>query len=317
MKKFVIKLMLFLLPIAIVLSLAEYALLAKGDEYSQKKKLFLNKLNDIEVLSIGTSHGYRGINPEYFDYSGFNMAEPGQPLYYDQEVISKYLKDMKKLKLVIQPIDCFSIESDPNLLTSKFYYSKYYGIPVQNRNIKDLLSLKNYSLIALDGGINSLKIIFNKLKARTMSETLFINAYGTLISKNSETSHNEKFLSKEFVTQKVDVHTKAMNSNYIKVNQDGIIKTINKLNQMKIQEVIIIFPMSNSYREDARVQKSYNKVKEYTNWLSEEHYIKIYDYFNDKRFSDEDFVDVDHLNTQGSIKLSKIINDEILKQNLG
>lgn len=317
MNKFVIKIISFLMPIIIILGLVEYSLaLIPGDEYSQKKKIFLDKLNNIEVLSVGTSHGYRGINPEYFDYSGFNMGESGQPLYYDQEIISKYLKDMKKIKLVIQPIDCFTMGLDPNMSDSKFRYSKYYGIPVENMNIKDLLNLKNYSLIALEGGVNSLKIIFNKLKGKTMSETLFINSYGTLIDKGSETMNNKESLSKESAIQRINGHTSSMNNEYIKVNQDNVIKTINKLQQMEIQEVIIIFPMSRSYREDSRVQKEYAKVIQFTDELFKDNNVKIYNYFDDKRFTDEDFVDVDHLNSQGSKKMSIIINEEILKPNL-
>ena len=57
------------------------------NDYSFKKNYLNTKSNSIEVLFLGSSHIYYGINPEYISRNSFNGSHISQSLNFDLEIL--------------------------------------------------------------------------------------------------------------------------------------------------------------------------------------------------------------------------------------
>ena len=82
MRKLFIRLVIFALPFLVFASYLEYRLAGVPTSYSQKRYYLESQKNEIEVLSLGSSHGM-GINPAYFSVKGYNLSNVSQDIYYD------------------------------------------------------------------------------------------------------------------------------------------------------------------------------------------------------------------------------------------
>ena len=72
--RFFLKFLVVMLPVIIVIGYVEHGLSGMSTHYYKKRILLEKKLAEIEVLSVGSSNAYYGINPQFFSYSGFNLA---------------------------------------------------------------------------------------------------------------------------------------------------------------------------------------------------------------------------------------------------
>ena len=73
MKKFVLRiLLLFFLPIVFIALIAEYSIRQIPNDYSYKNQWMETNSKSINILCLGPSSVYYGINPQYFDKKAFN-----------------------------------------------------------------------------------------------------------------------------------------------------------------------------------------------------------------------------------------------------
>jgi hypothetical protein len=94
------------------------------------------------------------------------------------------------------------------------------------------------------------------------------------------------------------------------VNKSRINDIIEKCKQRRIQVLIVSMPQTKEYERYLN-QSKLSKIKAtcsefQTKNLNNVFYLNLFD---DTRFSEEDFYDADHLNNEGALKCSKIVND--------
>lgn len=65
--------------------------------------------NSIEVLILGNSHAFDGINPKYIQYKTFNFAYHSQEFIFDELLVEKYIKQMKNLKCIVFTMSYFTL----------------------------------------------------------------------------------------------------------------------------------------------------------------------------------------------------------------
>ena len=110
MKRFILQLLALGLPIPLFLGAYGHQLSrVHPDEYSSKKALLERQAGNLEVLAMGSSHGYYGILADCLGRPAFNLAAVSQSHYYDRALLEKYLGQLPRLKLVILPISYFSL----------------------------------------------------------------------------------------------------------------------------------------------------------------------------------------------------------------
>jgi len=109
MTKFIKYVFLFTLPIFILGGSSEYLLRNIPNDYLLKKEFLDENSDSIEVLFLGSSHAFYGINPANISLKSFNASHISQTLDYDFEILKKYDNHWNNLKCIAIPVSYFSL----------------------------------------------------------------------------------------------------------------------------------------------------------------------------------------------------------------
>jgi hypothetical protein len=307
MRRFLIKSCIFLIPVIGFFLLLDNRLFSIPNSYNSKR-INLERISaNVNIIVTGSSQSLFGINPSYFDLSGFNVANSSQSLYYDKEIVIKNLNKLSNLKCVIIPISYFSLYyrlEDSEEAWRSYYYYQYWGIDNSNMSKFDI---RKYSAFALYTPSVSASIISNNFNTN-FTDGIQENGYNI-----RDTSGNFANISFESGKKRVAFHQQLIDKgDYQQVSSacDELIKVlINK----GLKVVIITPPVYKTYSSflDSGILK---KNKNFINRFSLNPNVVYYDFLTDPRFEKRDFLDNDHLNFIGAEKFSKIINEEIISK---
>jgi len=306
MKKFILKAFLFILPFLFLSVFLEVKLKEVINSYNYKKKNFEKILSKCEVLILGNSISYCGIDPDILTYSAFNLANNSQDIYYDQMLYSKYMDRLPKLKYVIVPVAFTSLFYllDQGIESWRAsYYLRFFDI----RKRQSRFDFKDISLIALYGINFSIHYLFN---ADATNQVLGISSKGWMNSP-ADFTFNESVMAIEG-KRKYQEDVQFMDLNKINENLIYLNKIIEQSRKKNVITVLISFPMSRFYAGNLHEKKYYSLMQDKVIALSRNYGIKYYNYIYDKRFVDNDFSDVIHLNSMGAKKMSLILNRELM-----
>jgi hypothetical protein len=305
MKKFSLKLIIFMIPIFILIGYFEYQLSRIKNEYNVKLEDFERKLSECEVLILGSSHALLGINPLYFRCSGFNMANGSQPIYFDYKILEKYIDRMPKLKVVVSSLSYFSLDYDFfskrfNEYWRLYYYEKFYGLAPPT---KQPLDLRGYSFIALYG---NKKTFLWSLKGFKIDLSQGINEFGYIGNNEGGGDPADDQLG----AYRVRYHMSIMNRKNRAFNLEYLKKIINKAASKGIRTVILTTPVYRTYYDHVNADQ-YRSIQEDIKRVVEKSGVKYYNYFYDNRFSASDFADCDHLNIKGAKKFTLLLENDL------
>ena len=102
------------------------------NNYTQKASE-VKKNYDSEVLVLGNSHAFYGINPDDFSMKTYNFSNISQSLYFDELLLKKHLENFPNLKYVVLTVDYFSLSQIDNSsedIYRKYYYEQYMDLDV-------------------------------------------------------------------------------------------------------------------------------------------------------------------------------------------
>lgn len=305
MYKFIKLTIVFFFPILILLVTSELVLRVIPNDYSYKRNYLDRNSNNIEVLYLGSSHFYYGINPEYSTYKGFNAAHISQSLNYDIAILKKYKNKWSNLKCIIVPIDYFSMYFTLDDGIEKWRvknYAIYFGINscTNYRNRFELLSGKFSS--------NMLRLksnYFNKISEVTCNKLGWGTSFTSSLSR--DLIETGKTAAKR--------HTKEITRN---VNFDKNIKILISLidfaNKKNIKVIFITCPAYKSYVENLEQKQLNNTIETITKLTSKNSNSVYYNFLNNNSFYKEDYFDADHLNEKGAKKLTLLVDSLIHKE---
>ena len=293
MKKFILNFLLFSFPIIFLFLLFILLLPTVPNDYSYKNNYLIKNAEKIEVLILGSSHSYYGINPSYFSFNTFNSAHVSQDLKYDLLIFNKFKNHLKNLNFVILPISYFTFfslleESKENWRIQ--YYNIYYlnkFVEIDKINIKGSIKsiIKYYILHKSNINVNQLGFNSRDMKKQNITKSFEITGKEAAL-RHTKDNFNNLILNKERLEQLLN-HCIYSNIKVILFTPpalDFYTKNLN-LHQLEIAEKTL--------RE---ITKSYKNVS-------------YYNLLNDKRFDKQDFYDADHVNYFGAKKLSNILNE--------
>jgi hypothetical protein len=140
MKRFIIKIMVFLLLSLIIAIVIECVVRSAPNPYKYKISLIEEQKKDVQLLVLGSSTTLNGINPSFFDKKTLNMAMGGQGITIDAFLVNRYLQQMPNLEAIILPVEYGTLFMPavfgfPDGLMS---YHVYYGFE------PDCFSIDNY-----------------------------------------------------------------------------------------------------------------------------------------------------------------------------
>jgi len=253
-------------------------------------------INDIQILILGSSHSFEGINPENFEMNTFNLAHASQSIDYDYLLYKHYRNELINLKYLLIPISYFTFYFKIENSSEKYrvdYYKYYYF-----NNTFKILSLKRF-------GNNLKNILINS------SEDYNLKYSGYYMNSGSKYDDFKQF--KESAFQAAKRHTYNEKQDIFRKNVK-IIETIIKLSINKgVKVVLIETPKHEEYLKHLN-ETQVLKTKEVINHLKSNYINSVIhlSYESDNDFMFNDFYDSDHLNGKGAEKLSKKINDYLM-----
>lgn len=276
------------------------------NDYSFKKNYLNTNSNNIEVLFLGSSHIYYGINPEYISQKSFNAAHISQSLNFDLAILEKYKDRWTNLKYIIIPIDYFSM-----------YTTLEGGIEnwrVKNYNIYyDISTYGNYwsGFEILNGKLPSnisraKSYLFNGKSDITCNKFGFGTTYNSKDSK--DLIETGKTASKR--------HTTDLENNKPIFSKN--IQTINSIiefaNSHNLKIIFITCPAYSTYHENLNPIQLTNSVNIIKKLSAKNTNTFYYNLLKDKTFIADDYYDADHLNEIGAKKLTLKIDSIINKK---
>jgi Protein of unknown function (DUF1574) len=292
----------FLFPIILVLFCIELFYQFVPNNYTVKAKQVTEKYNKTKVLILGNSHTFYGLNPTFFSQKTYNFSNVSQTIYFDQLLFDKHIQKFKNLKYVILNVEYFSlseIENTDEDAFRKYYYSNYMNLEVP---IVSKFDIKNYLLSS----------------SRNLKTNLdLVNRYfskGTIVNCNKDGFGIDYYKIKNQNLSKEAIGTMARHEDNLQdfeVNIKKIQAIINTCKEKNIKVIVTTMPVSRPYSaliNESKLKKIFFSCNNLKTKNSNVYYLNL---FNDRRFSDNDFFDPDHLHFEGAKKCSLIMNEFI------
>lgn len=303
MKKFSWKFIYFTLPLIVSMLSFELLLRSIPNDYKFKNNYLEQNSDSIQVLYLGNSHTYYGINPKYSQFKSFNAAHVSQSLNFDNAILRKFKDRWSNLKYIVVPLEYFSI-----------YTSLENGVEdwrVKNYRIYyDIKSGSNWKhSFEIFNGKFSNNIYRIKSSYLDNEDNFFCSPLGWRISYCSTESSD---LDRSGITRS-EKHTVLKDpvvfENNIK-NLNAIIKFAKILN---VKVLLVTTPAFKSYTKNLNVDQLNTTINIGTALDSQHGNVSYYNLLNSNKFIAEDFQDADHLNGKGAKKLTLIIDNLIIE----
>ena len=307
MKKFLVKLTIFLLPLVVCCAVAEVELAGLPNTYSQKRADLERQLGDIQILILGPSHALHGIDPAFFSHKGYNLANASQTIFYDKEITLRYFDRLSALRLVIIPISYNTMYTqlwDSKEGFRKYFYSKYWGIDAPGM---PLLDLRRYSHIALYTPQTTVEFAAKGFNVDLL-EGLAPSGY-----LRYDTAGSLKNISWVLGAKRVELYRRMMKQEHYAENVEALTQLVTTLRRRNVQVCFIttpVFKTFGKYCEQSVIEGNIAAIKD----ICLAHGCGYKNYFSDKRFSITDFYDNDHLNFIGAASFSRILDSEVVSR---
>lgn len=306
LRKFILKtLFTLILPIICSLVVYEYYYREMPNVYKVKESYLTQNASNIEVLILGSSHSYFGIDPFHFSYSAFNAANVSQDLRCDSFIFDKYKESLSNLKTLILPISYFSFWGNLENGNEDWRVRKYNIYMGMNSHPWYYLK---YNFEFTQVGNKELFKYFLGLKESVDCDSLGMGTSYTLNKRNKNWKSSGVIAVRRHTIQADSfqlVETMKKNIQYVT-------SIISECQKHHIEVLLVTMPAYHSYYENLNECQLKLMDKEIQRLILTEgvDYINL---LKDERFSDDDFYDADHLNEYGARKVSSILND-ILKR---
>lgn len=285
--------------------------------YAQKKDAFTRAASQVEVLVLGSSQSYYGVDPGAIEPSTFNLAFPGQSLRYDAALLHSTIDRLPRLRVVLIPISFFTLEYELSLgleARRACNYRYHFGVPNESPEHRE--EARNYFNFLLSGRQQWAGLIRERLRsalgrAGTKSEGIeYLDARGGLLPAAEPSPTPEELKREAPVVMRM--HLAGMHPKVTPRNVALLASLQRELAARSIRLVLFTPPVSQSYAaliEPERGLQWRGALRGLTSALG----VPYRDYLADPRFSDADFRDCNHLNQKGRRKLTDSLQTDLIQ----
>ena len=300
MKKFIKTIFIFSFPIILFLISIEILLRRIPNDYAYKANYLNKNAGKLEVLFLGNSHTYYGIAPQFIRYKSFNASHIAQSLQCDAAIFKKYLPNLQSLKVIVIPIDYFSLyyslekSGEP---WRKKNYNIYYNLKVGN-SISDYFEITNSMF---NGNLHRVKAFFLH-----NTNDIYCNNSGWGTNYNS--SNNQDLIKTGLSNAQRNT---VNNYDYFQLNINVLNEVIEIAKSKNIKIILFTSPAYKTETMHFNQKQLDTTIAVATNLATTNKNVKYYNFTSDTAFVDKDFYDADHLNEIGARKFSLKINELI------
>ncbi|MCM1108816.1 MAG: hypothetical protein NC388_07150 [Clostridium sp.] len=292
---------MLIVPVVLFLTGYEWAYRKLDNSYSLKDRGMKIHGDSIEILILGNSHTFFGLDPAYFSRPAFNAANVSQDFRHNHFIFFRYTTRMPRLRTVIIPLSFSSLwellerEGDSWRMRKYAIYMHDTSVPWNKPEWHfEFMSVGNHSLWDALKGKDLLQCTPCGAHTGNRMEDRDPDWQETWTGPVGRHSH---FLKKDRQTL-TDIESR--NRRYL----EEVITSCQKRN---IEVLLITTPTWHTYYEHLN-RPQYEAMQAYARQLTEQHGIRYLNLMRDNRFTEDDFFDTDHLNEHGAAKLSRLIN---------
>jgi hypothetical protein len=296
-KKFIVRLLLFLLPLLLAVISIEYMLRSIPNDYAYKRDYLEQNASEIEVLILGNSHAYRSIISENIDFKAFNAAYISQSLDIDFLLFEQYSPKLEKLHFLVLNI------SYPSLFSSL-------------KTSKENWRLKNYN-IYYDQNITRNPINYSEFlsNAFKVNKEKFVKYY--IFNKNpiSCSSLGSGTLEGTGIFKLIAIEAAKRHTKnglpYYKEFLRSLDKVIRYCQERGIHVILVTPPVHRNYFEnlDLIQLEKMNQIIDSVSYIYD-HIHKV-NHLDSNLYQDVDFKNGDHVNRSGAVKFTQELNRTI------
>lgn len=305
MKKFIKKALVFISPIFIIILFLEVILVPLKNTFNLKAKYIQNNM-DVECLFLGSSHTQNDINPEYLSIKSANLAYGGQDYKLDSALFFRYINDLHNLKYVVLEVDYHSLEQnnkDDYFRLPWYYY--YHDIKSSNS-----IFLDKYLLF------QSSPSFFSSFILRKINPDQYkyeYNKYGFVINdfpgSFKDLNYNDSLILATSTKRLINRHKNISIQNY-EYNKKILLTIIDSCAQKDIEVIFLKNPLYITYRNNYNLKKLMRR-NSFIDSITLNRSIYFFDFEKDSRFDVKDFKNDGHLNSNGAMKLTKMVDEKI------
>jgi hypothetical protein len=301
MKSFLNRVLVFILPVALLLIGLELSIRRIPNSHKLKTAYLNENAAQIETLILGSSHTFYGLNPRWFRSNTFNAAHISQSPAIDYAILEHYESQLTQLNHIIIRLSYDTLfeqlkdsPEDWRLKDYRLYTEldleydlKHYSELMSAQLQQSLKTFKNYYL-AQKPAVNCDSLGFGRDIAHKMPSNL--ETQGP-VTANKHTAISWQLLPFNIETFKTICSWAEKNKVQLYIISPPAYKTyVRNLDNRQ-------------YTQMVEVGQALDKASEYC------HYVNLMEHSN---FGKEDFFDPDHLNSRGARKFS-ILLDSIIK----
>lgn len=306
MRRFLLAMILFMAPLALLGAYVEWKLSRIPNGYTQKREIIANAGVDARVVVLGSPRDLNGISPNEFDCAGVNLAYVSESLFFSTEVMRRQLRTAARLRLVILGLAHFSYEyelGDSPEAWRGFYYHRFLGTHLDGGLTQ--FDVRNVSLIALYGRRKVLEFAGKGFDVN-LGEPFDARGWSPLLSAPDDPSNEVK------AQQRADLHASLMKPEHTRENVAAFETMLEDLEKRGVAVALAMSPVSQAYARSIN-GAGLVRMQAETAALVARHGLLYRDYTSDPRFDTADFFNSDHLTPLGALKYSRILNEEIVR----
>lgn len=293
MKQFYTSVILFMLPIFVLMGGAEYTVRQIFNEYKFKNDWMDQHAEEVETLILGSSHAYDGINPDCLGKNAFNLAFPSQTLKYDYYLFFRWAHRFKNLKTVIFPVSYFTFFFSDMEQIRETYYSIYMGYPATSIELEMLYFGPFIAKMGQYKEGRPIECQKNGWACRSLSD-------------KDMTNWNKDYITASLVRKQTADTWEWISSNYSYLSE---MASYCKKHGIKL--VLVALPHTKGYNQHLD-KKQLGKTLSLVSSMQHLYHLDFFDYREDSRFVDDDFIDQSHLSDVGAEKFTKILLNDLL-----
>ena len=297
MKRFIIRILIFLFPVVLLLGAWEVLMHNFPHVLNYKRTVITEQCRaNGEALFLGSSHSYFGINTDTIP-NAYNLGFVSQNLNQDRLIFEHFLSKPNKLKYVLIPVSLFSF------FTSKadeekwrtVNYVRYWHFPAQN--------VTDYFFV-LDKIPLQLKYVqktARKIRKKGLNKVLSCSPTGW----GEDYAEARDFSLFKKLGKKGAARHGNVNLNDIKYFY--ALKDIIQLAEKNNIKVILFTPPAHQsyYTNISQLQE--NKMRKLLSEITDRKRVFYLDLLRSDNFVDQDFFDPDHMSHRGAKKLASTL----------
>ena len=309
---------LFALPLAIALAGIEVRLGTIPNAFNRKLELLDEQRSTIEVMVLGSSHEYAGVNTDRLIQPAFNLAMPSQSLSQSAELGLKYLPasrsarlPLPRLRAVLMGIGYYSLpyrmsgSPEPRL----GFYMRTYRV-FADSTLRDRVNPSRYLYSAIYGW-GAVQSLLRGPTAVDFSGHMSRTGYDPVGLPALPPDAGPTYFAAS-AAARASYHHRLASAANIPANLALMRRLARQCQVAGVRLVLFTSPVTRNYA-DQFGEATWRQYRAVIEQFAREIDVPYTDYSQDPAFEWRDFGDADHLNSVGAEKFAKILSDRIAK----